>query len=148
MFDGAIFGFNGLMQIPGASRREQALREMWRVVRPGGRVVFTTHDRSVGSPEGFWLEEQKRWDAGEEDARLVDFGDRLVEGDHGQIYIHIPTREEVLASLHATGWELVDDAMRSEITAESPAVEAFAVDCRFWVVQKPRVKDDRATADA
>ena len=137
MFDGAIFGFNGIMQIPVADRRAQALREIWRVTRAGGRLVFTTHDRSVGAHAVFWSEEQQRWDAGERDPRLVEWGDRVVEASHGLFYIHIPTRDEVIALLRVTGWDLVDDAMRSEICEESASVETFASDCRFWVVQKP-----------
>lgn len=139
MFDGAIFGFNGLMQIPGRELRRQALREMLRVVRPGGRAVITTHDRSVGAPEGFWAEEEARWLAGAQDKRLVELGDRLMTSDHGEIFIHIPTRDEVMADLEAAGWRLLEDAMRSTIQTEPADVESFAVDCRFWVVEKPAV---------
>ena len=46
MFDGAIFGFNGLMQIPSRALRQQALAEMRRVVRPGGRLIFTRRSRN------------------------------------------------------------------------------------------------------
>jgi len=137
IFDGVIFGFNGLMQIPGRSDRRRALEEIHRVLRPGGRFVFTTHDREVGSPPGLWEEERQRWEEGAQDARLHDFGDRIVESDHGETFIHIPSREEIREDLAATQWTLLEDAMRSNITRESEAVETFAVDCRFWVVEKP-----------
>ena len=148
MFDGVIFGFNGLMQIPGVDGRERALREMRRVIRPGGRAVFTTHDRLSGNSDGFWAEERARWDSGLQDPRLVEFGDRLVGESHGQVYIHIPTRDEVLRSLRETGWELVDDAMRSEITTESPTVHSFSADCRFWIVQRPLGEGERRGEEA
>ena len=137
MFDGAIFGFNGLMQIPTRELRRSALREMRRVIAPGGRAVFTTHDRSIGSPDGFWEAEQTRWQAGEQDPRLAAFGDRFTTSDYGELFIHIPSRAEVVEDLAATGWGLLEDAMRSEIQAEPADVEAFAVDCRFWVVENP-----------
>ncbi len=136
IFDGVIFGFNGLMQIPGRADRRGALVELRRVVRRGGRLVFTTHDRAAGSPAGFWAEETQRWETGEQDPRLHEFGDRIVTSDHGPIYIHIPDRDEVVDDLRATGWTLREDAMRSEICRESEAVEAFSVDCRFWVAEK------------
>ena len=44
-YDGAIFGFNGLMQIPGRENRRRAMREIFRVLVPGSWFVFTTHDR-------------------------------------------------------------------------------------------------------
>ena len=45
IFDGAIFGFNGLMQIPKSAQRERALREVFRVLRPGAWFAFTSHVR-------------------------------------------------------------------------------------------------------
>ena len=42
LFDGAIFGFNGLMQIPGRDKRHDAMREAFRVIRPGSYFIFTT----------------------------------------------------------------------------------------------------------
>ena len=47
LFEGIIFGFNGLMQIPENKNRKKAIRECYRVLKPGGHFVFTTHDRSV-----------------------------------------------------------------------------------------------------
>ncbi|GAB5560854.1 MAG: hypothetical protein SynsKO_25010 [Synoicihabitans sp.] len=138
-FDGVIFGFNGLMQIPEREFRRAALAEMLRVTRAGGRAVLTTHDRTVGAPEGFWAEEQARWKAGKQDRRLREFGDRLTVMDHGEVYIHIPTREEVREDITAAGWRCLEDAMRSEISAEPTAVEEFSTDCRFWVLEKPLI---------
>lgn len=136
LFDGVIFGFNGLMQIPGRAGRCDALREMARVVKPGGRAVLTTHDRAVGAPDGFWAEEAARWAKGEQDERLHELGDRIVASDHGPIFIHIPTFDDVREDLEASGWRVVESAMRSEICEESAAVEAFSVDCRFWVARR------------
>ena len=138
MFDGVIFGFNGLMQIPGRSNRRCALAEMNRVVQPGGKAVLTTHDRDFGEEHAsFWIEEKSRWETGVQDERLHEFGDRIVASSHGPIFIHIPSRAELAEDFEATGWHIVEDAMRTEICDESPAVEAFAADCRFWVVEKP-----------
>jgi ubiquinone/menaquinone biosynthesis C-methylase UbiE len=137
MFDGVLFGFNGLMQIPGRAQRRQALREMRRVIQAGGKAVFTTHDRSTEAFANYWKAEAARWETGQADSRLIEFGDRIEDTEYGPVYIHIPEREDILADLREAGWRVVEDAMRSEICVESAAVEDFAVNCRFWVVEKP-----------
>ena len=58
-FDGAIFGFNGLMQIPGRKKRFQAMQEVQRVLKPGSFFVFTTHDQRMPKWKKFWALERK-----------------------------------------------------------------------------------------
>lgn len=137
VFDGAIFGFNGLMQIPQAAQREQALREIFRVIRPGAWFVFTSHDRERSAHRDFWATETLRWEYGTEKPELDDFGDRSEPMDHGIHFMHVPTVAEMQAQLAQVGFHLEASVMRSDLVKEPAEVEAFADDCRFWVVQKP-----------
>jgi SAM-dependent methyltransferase len=132
-FGGALFMFNGLMQMPGRRNRQSALRCLRALCRPGAPLIFTTHDRDQSGEESAWRAEAARWKEGRQDARLVEFGDRLFQNESGDVYIHIPDRQEILEDLRATGWTPRFDAMRSEISEESPAVTEFSDDCRFWV---------------
>lgn len=137
IFDGAIFGFNGLMQIPLAADRERALREILRVLRPGAWFTFTTHDREQSPHQTFWRAEQARWAAGAQDPELECFGDRAESVDGGLHFMHVPTMVEMEALLERVGFRVEVSVMRSELGEEPAAVEAFSDDCRFWVVQKP-----------
>ncbi len=137
VFDGAIFGFNGLMQIPKAANREQALREIFRVLRPGGWFVFTSHDRDRSAHRDFWEKEKQRWEHAEQKAELDDFGDRSEATHHGAHFMHVPTVGEMEAVLERVGFRIEATVMRSELANESPAVRDFSDNCRFWVVQKP-----------
>lgn len=137
VFDGAIFGFNGLMQIPKIAAREQALREILRVIRPGAFFVFTTHDRDQSSHRDFWAEETQRWQDGQQSEQLDDFGDRVQIIDEAIFFIHIPTVDEMTVLLERVGFRIEATVMRSEISTEPEDVMRFSDECRFWVVQKP-----------
>ena len=137
IFDGVIFGFNGLMQIPQTANRAQALQEIFRVLRPGGWFVFTTHDRERSPHQRFWIQEQRRWQQNTQQPELDDFGDRSEATRDGAHFMHVPAVAEVEAILLRVGFHLEASVMRSEIAHESAAVMEFSDDCRFWVVQKP-----------
>lgn len=137
-FAGALFLFNGLMQIPDRANRRQALQEIRAVCRADARFLFTTHDRDDDPHERrHWEEEAARWARGEQDPRLIEFGDRYFENDHGgRTFMHLPTRTEVVEDLAATGWALLFDSMRRTVAPESAAVREFSDECRFWVAQR------------
>jgi SAM-dependent methyltransferase len=132
-FDGALFLFNGLMQIPGRENRRAALRGLHRLCRPGAPLIFTTHDRDEPRERAKWAGERERWARGGQDPRLVEFGDRYFAHEHGQTFMHLPDRAEILADLTATGWTHVEDVMRDDLAKESRAVREFSDNCRFWV---------------
>jgi SAM-dependent methyltransferase len=133
-FAGALFMFNGLMQIPGRRNRRSALASLHALCRPGAPLMFTSHDREQsGAEAGYWKAERKRWDDGEQDPRLSDFGDRRFRDESGEVFITIPSREEVIEDMEYAGWIPHFDAMRSEISPESPQVVSFSDNCRFWV---------------
>jgi SAM-dependent methyltransferase len=138
LFRGALFMFNGLMQIPGRARRRAALRELHRVCAPDAPLLFTTHDREATATErALWRLEAVRWERGEQDPRLVEFGDRYFEEEGtGRTFMHLPDRAEILADLAATGWTHAFDAMRPDVAKESRAVLAFSDECRFWLARR------------
>ncbi|HVS51359.1 MAG TPA: class I SAM-dependent methyltransferase [Opitutaceae bacterium] len=137
VFAGALFMFNGLMQIPGRENRRAALRALHRACAPGAPLLFTTHDRDHSPAERTaWRQETVRWVRGEQDPRLLEFGDRYFEDAAGRTFMHLPDRREILADLAATGWRHAFDAMRREIASESRAVREFSDECRFWVAHR------------
>jgi len=136
-FGGVIFAFNGLMQIPGRDTRRTALQQIYRVLRPGGVLIFSTLDREGRLySKVFEQKEDPEHDLKQND-NLLDYGDRHFETEHGTTFMHVPTRQEVLEDLKVVALELLEDAMRSELAFESSAVLGFSEDCRLWVVRKP-----------
>ena len=140
-FDGALFSFQGLMCIPGGKRRLKVLREVRRVLRPDSHFVFTTHDRDLPRWVDFWREERDRWDRGNQDPRLLEFGDRIIPDSGLPTYIHIPARAEVRSLIADAGLDLVEDRLRSEVANESEAIRKISAECRLWVVRRPQEPD-------
>jgi SAM-dependent methyltransferase len=134
-FDGAMFLFNGLMQIPGREHRRAALRGIRELCRPGAFFLFTSHDRDDPREARAWAAEAARWAKGEQNPRLVEFGDRYFAHDHGQTFMHLPDRKEVLEDLLATGWTFEHTTTRDDQASERQAVREFSDNCRFWVAR-------------
>jgi hypothetical protein len=108
------------------------------VCAPGAPLLITTHDRDQNQVErALWRLEALRWERGEQDPRLLEFGDRYFdEAGVGRTFMHLPDRAEILADLAATGWTHTYDALRKVVAKESRAVRDFSDECRFWVAHK------------
>jgi SAM-dependent methyltransferase len=136
-FGGALFMFNGLMQIPGRKHRRLALKGLHRLCRLGAPLLFTTHDRDISAAEqALWRVEAEKWSRGEQNSRLVEFGDRYFEDNTGRTFMHLPDRAEILEDLALTGWIHAFDQVRSALAKESRAVVEFSDECRFWVAHR------------
>lgn len=135
-FDGAIFGFNGLMQIPGRKNRFQAMKEVQRVLKPGSYFVFTTHDQAMPKWKKFWANERKKWKKGQQNPELLEFGDRFEETPRGKLFIHVPDVEDIRSDLMAAGFSVERDVVKSKICEESKLVNQYSDDCRFWIARK------------
>lgn len=136
-FDSIIFAYNGIMQIPLMENRMKAFKEIYRVLKKGGYFIFTTHDMEV-DPSGiyFWREEKIRWKKGIQNPRLIEFGDLIYKQHGSEMFIHVPTRDEILNYLEGSGFILIEDCFRPDICEESEAVKSFSDECRFWIVKK------------
>jgi ubiquinone/menaquinone biosynthesis C-methylase UbiE len=42
-FDVALFSYNGLELLPGLEGKRQAMREVFRILKPGGHFIFSSH---------------------------------------------------------------------------------------------------------
>lgn len=138
-FGAVVFSFNGMMSIPEQRRRDKALQEIWRVLKPGGVFLFTTHDRDKDENYlEFWKQQTEKWQAGERDERLYQFGDLITssKNEEREIFIHIPSRAEIWDWLTANGFTVMETFFRSDRFHEREAVLKASGECRFWVAYK------------
>lgn len=123
-FDNAIFSNNGWTQIPGKEKRFKALCETYRVLKPSGYFIFTTHERMWKGYFWFWLKQLTKiyvlkpigLKIGE-----IDFGDRFFAREtSGAVFeqkqfIHIPNVLDVRKQIIKAGFELVLMQRENEI---------------------------------
>lgn len=138
-FQSVIFAFNGLMQIPGAKTRLKAVREIFRILKPGGVFIFTTLDRDSPLYRSVFSDPTDPAHDLSQNPHLLDYGDRHFNSDHGTTFMHVPDRGEVVEALEKGGFKLLEDRMRSSLSKETAAIRDFSEDCRFWVAQRPEV---------
>ncbi len=136
-FESAVFGFNGLMQIPLRKNRRAAMKEVFRVLVPGGKFAFTTHDRNAERNSQYWEMEARRWAHSVQYKKLDEFGDIVYDSHAGSVFIHSPSVAEVEEDLAIAGFELEFCSRRSQIAEENAAVCEFSDECIFWVANKP-----------
>ena len=96
-----------------------------------------SHERDSKEYKLFWKEEKRRWALHLQDKSLYEFGDKIIKNKERDIFLHFPTREEVISSLEEAGFVLIEGTLRSELCEESEEVKRFSTDCVLWLVQKP-----------
>lgn len=137
-FDVVIFSFNGMQCIPGKHNRDSVLKEVYRVLKPGGLYIFTAHNRDdSGSFQSFWDEEELRWKNGTQDKDLEMFGDKYSIDKTGKIcFVHFSNIEEMKDFIHQENFEILEYNKSIDIADEIEITKEFAGDTVFWVVKK------------
>ncbi len=136
-FDACLFSFNGIMQIPLQKNRIIAMKEIHRVLKKGGIFLFTTHDREINEEWfPFWEDEKKKWDKGEQDPRLFEFGDRIVEEKYRLVYLHFPNQKEMKEAMKESGFHLIETIPSTDVAKEPEHILERISPCRFWVFRK------------
>lgn len=136
-FDTVVFAFNGLLMIPGPGRREAAIREIARVLKPGGVLFFSGHDRTA-TRAAHWAEETRRWESGQRSPDADRLGDSVYETPQGRVFIHSAAEAELRDELSCAGLEIIFSEMRSAVADEPREVREFSDDTRLRVAAKRR----------
>ena len=124
-WDAVIFAFNGLMCLRGRADRLEALAEIYRVLKPGGKFLFTANDREKGEHTDWWKKESI--------LPGCQKGDRWHETDSTPVFMHSSTERETRQELLNAGFKILQSPLRSEVALENSKVKDFAGETRFYI---------------
>jgi SAM-dependent methyltransferase len=121
-FDGVAMLGQVIAHVPGREGRIGALRAAWRVLRPGGTLIMTTHNRRCHWKFRAYFAWVNRWRHG---LRALGFGGDL--GDHDRwstristarascpVFFHMYDLDEATADLREAGFEVLEARARGE----------------------------------
>lgn len=137
-FDVVIFSFNGMQSIPGKKNRDNVLKEVYRVLKPGGLYIFTAHDRDASEIyKHVWEEEKIKWENGTQDSNLEIYGDRYSIDKTGETcFVHFSNIEEMIEFINQENFEIVEYKNSTDIAEENEITKEFASETVFWIVRK------------
>jgi len=137
-FDVVIFSFNGMQCIPGKKNRDNVLKEVYRVLKPGGYYIFTAHNRDdSGKFQHVWNEEKIKWENGKQDKNLEMFGDRYSIDQTGEIaFVHFSNIEEMKEFIYQEDFIIIEFIKSTDIAIENENTKKFCNPTVFWIVRK------------
>jgi ubiquinone/menaquinone biosynthesis C-methylase UbiE len=124
-FDNAIFSTNGFGQIPSQEKRQKALEEIYRVIKPNGYFILVAHVRVKSDFSFFWLKNfLKLFILKPIGIKIqeVDFGDyiftRYVDGIklEQKQFMHIAKEKTIIRQLKQAGFNLIFAKRENEIS--------------------------------
>lgn len=125
LFDNAIFSTNGFGQIPSKQKRQKALEEIYRVIKPDGYFILVAHARVKGDFNFFWIKNfLKLYILKPLGIKIkeVDFGDyifvRNIDGVNLKQtqFMHIANESTVIKQLKRTGFNIIFAKRENEIS--------------------------------
>ncbi len=124
-FDNVIFSTNGFGQIPGKYKRQKALDEIYRVVKPGSYFILVAHVRAKLDFSFFWIKNfLKLYILKPLGIKIeeIDFGDyiftRHIDGvalKQNQ-FMHIVDKKNIIKQLKQTGFNIIFTKRENEIS--------------------------------
>tara|TARA_B100000809_G_C14988520_1_gene477149 strand:+ start:53 stop:889 length:837 start_codon:yes stop_codon:yes gene_type:complete len=141
-FDGALYSYNGLELVPGIAGKRRVLSEVYRVLRPGGRLIFCTHSLlALNRYAPMRMRAFVRFLLGQcgLPVRERELGERFIDDELEEArYLQILPPGSWRRMLRAAGFRILYCNTRTRIEQRQPprAWSVFADGERFFVAEK------------
>jgi ubiquinone/menaquinone biosynthesis C-methylase UbiE len=107
-FDVVIFAYNGINTVPGRENRASIVREVDRILKPGGIFIFATHIRNFRGAPIKWL---RRYIVTllRLSPYMREIGDNVYKNYGRKQYINIPTVKDTESLFKGTHMKKIDE---------------------------------------
>lgn len=126
-FDNVIFSTNGFWQIPSNTKREKALKEIYRVIQPWGYFILIAHVRAKGDFNLFWIQSFLKIFLLKPlgiKIQEIDFGDYIFIRNIDWVnlnqtqFMHITNEKNLIKQLKASGFNIIFAKRENEISTD------------------------------
>jgi len=142
-FETIFFSFNGLEMIPLEKNRILALKEIYRVLKPRGKLIFSTYSRlKIGRRGIKWLFRFFKFaflKIFKIKQKEMEFGDTFLHGSgyRKNLYLHISNPLRIINNLKKIGYKIIEINSQKNIE-QNKRFNFLALTHRriFYVVEK------------
>ncbi|AMD81150.1 type 11 methyltransferase [Mycoplasmopsis canis UFG4] len=133
-FDFVFFSFNGWPGIPSNFGRIKALKEIYRVLKPGGIFIFTAHERD----EQKYLQNYKKNIEHCKEFKFEIFGDYIFKNEENACdFMHLYSTNEIKDIIKQnTNFKVIEIVNRDKQFNENQHVLDFSDNTNFWILKK------------
>ncbi len=124
-FDNAIFFTNGFGQIPGQQKRQAAIKEIYRILKPGGYFILVAHTKVKNDISWFWIKSFLKFyilkPLGIKIAD-IDFGDYIFTRHINGValkqtqFMHIANKRIIIRHIKQVGFNLIFTKRENKIS--------------------------------
>lgn len=124
-FDNAIFSTNGFGQIPSKQKRQKAIEEIYRILKPSGSFILVAHVRVKSDFSLFWFNNFLKFYILKPlgiKIQEVDFGDYIFTRHIDGVtlkqtqFMHIANNQTVIEQLKKVGFNIIFAKRENEIS--------------------------------
>ena len=130
-----ILAIHSITPIPWKENRKEALNKLKEILKPGWILIMSTFLRQYRR-DWFWEEQELIWSVWKQDARYKDFWDVIFQHWDTEIFVHIPSIEEIDDMVRQSWFEIIEKIHWYKLIKEKDEASIESAQrCHYWILK-------------